>query len=525
MKLAQYITGFNTCRKSFAFKIFGSLIAVIFIILSLFSLIQIYQEVRSAKENLISTGKIVSGFLAGSSRTSVVAEDKKALERGVKNVMDQKEVLSVFIYSLNWKVIAGAHRKTVAGNRSAPYQEISTELAHSRTFKIIETPESIDVFTPISIDTFSKPLESLYFEKEDMHPKEKIIGYVRIGLDKTILTDRIKAVFLRILALALILALSSTVIIYVAAKRVSLPIIQLTERVRTLGREGNTEKITLEANDEIGKLADAFNQMAEDLRKREDEKKALENALTQSKRMEALGTLARGIAHDFNNILSTVQGASFIMRKKLDERSPLQEYIKKIHTSLARAEDLIQGLLAFSRGQELDPQPVNINTLIKKMAPFCIDCSDVSIQSVFSLPDEDLTVICDRPQIEQVLLNLVSNAHQAMSGGGTLSISTKRIIIDSRDNRSSLPLIQGAYALIIVSDTGTGMQEGIKERIFEPFFTTKETGKGTGLGLAIAYSIIKQYRGHIDVSTQTGKGTAFYVYLPMVDKEKENTVS
>ena len=178
--------------------------------------------------------------------------------------------------------------------------------------------------------------------------------------------------------------------------------------------------------------------------------------------------------------------------------------------------NLIQSLLAFSRGQSVNPQVVNINTLINRLAPFCENLTGEHIRCSFTCADKDLSVLCDKTQIDQVLLNLISNAHQAMPDGGFLSVNSSRVVIDPED---SLPLTPGPYALISVSDNGVGIDEEIKERIFEPFFTTKEMGRGTGLGLSIAYGIVKQYKGHIDVSTTKGKGSTFNVFLPLTEEE------
>jgi len=300
-----------------------------------------------------------------------------------------------------------------------------------------------------------------------------------------------------------------------------MPLIKLTESVRMFGIEGAVKKIEFESDDEFGKLARAFNKMADDLSKREDEKKALEDQLMNAKKMEAVGTLSRGIAHDFNNILATIKGASFMLKKKLGENSPMQQYIQKVNTSLERADNLIQSLLAFSKGQGIDPQPVNINTLIKKWVPFCVNCSDSHIQCTFSLSDKDLIVMADQTQIEQILLNLITNARQAMLQEGLLTIATDTLFIGSHNEKDYPSLMAGKYVAISVADTGAGIREELLDRIFEPFFTTKETGMGTGLGLSIAYGIINQYHGLIDVSTHTGAGTIFTVYLPRYEAEKK----
>ncbi len=525
MKLSRYSIKYNDFRKSFGFRIFIAFITVVFMSLSALSLLYVYQESGTAKENLIKKGKIIAGFLANSSKTAVFAENKEALKNIAEGVINEEEILSLSIYSQDWDVLYETQKRIPSEFVADSYREISAELPNSKTFKIIERSEVIDCLTPVVIDAFPNPVESLYFETNDKSPKERVIGYVRVGLDKKILTREIKAIFLRVLMLALIISLSGTVIIFVAARRVSMPLIKLTESVRMFGIEGAVKKIEFKSDDEFGKLARAFNKMAEDLSKREDEKKALEDQLINAKKMEAVGTLSRGIAHDFNNILATIKGATFILKRKLDENSPMQHYIQKVSTSLERADNLIQSLLAFSKGQGINPQPVNINTLIKKWVPFCVNCSDAPIQCTLSLSNEVLIVMADQTQIEQILLNLTTNARQAMPQGGLLTIETDTVLISSQNEKDFPPLMPGKYVAISVADTGTGIREELLDRIFEPFFTTKETGKGTGLGLSIAYGIINQYHGLIDVSTQTGAGTIFTVYLPKYEAEKKGGLS
>jgi len=501
-------------RKSFVFKIFGAFVAVIFAVLSVFSVLDAYQETMTVKKHLINKGEMVSHFLAGSLKTAVFAENKEAMENIIKGVINEEEVVSVSIFSTEWDVVYETEKKAIKYDKADFYRSVAAELNSSNATKIIEKPDVIECITPLSLDVFTDAVESIYFEQSDDYPQRKIIGYVRVGLDKALMTREIKSVFLRVLALALLFIFSGAGIIYVAVKRVSMPLIKLTENVRMLGIEGNAEKIELRSDDEIGKLADAFNKMADDLRRREHEKRALEEELINAKKMEALGTLSRGIAHDFNNILSTIQGASFLLKKKLDENSPLQQYVNKIHSSLGRADNLIQSLVTFSRGQTISPVPVNINTLVSNFAPYCEKLPDDNTKCLVSLCDRELMVLCDQTRIEQVLLNLISNARDAMPDGGLLSIRTDAVIIGPE--KAQFLTSGAAYALISVSDTGTGIPYNILERIFEPFFTTKETGKGTGLGLSIAYGIVRQYNGLIEVSTQSGESTTINVYLPLI---------
>ncbi|KAF0144743.1 MAG: PAS/PAC sensor hybrid histidine kinase [Nitrospirae bacterium] len=245
------------------------------------------------------------------------------------------------------------------------------------------------------------------------------------------------------------------------------------------------------------------------------EQKKLEAQLRQSQKMEAVGQIAGGIAHDFNNILTAIIGYASLLQMKMREDDPLKVYIEPIITSTERAANLTQGLLAFSRKQISNPAPVNLNEIIKKVEKFLrrVIGEDIEFQAILS--DKDLTVIADSGQIDQALMNLATNARDAMPGGGSLTIETGTMEIDEEYIKAHGYGKAGTYALISVTDSGVGMDEKTREKIFEPFFTTKEVGKGTGLGLSIVYGIVKQHSGYVNCYSEPGKGTTFRIYLPL----------
>ncbi len=186
-----------------------------------------------------------------------------------------------------------------------------------------------------------------------------------------------------------------------------------------------------------------------------------------------------------------------------------------------RAAGLTRGLLAYGRQQILNPQPVDLNEIIRNMEQLLARLigEDVELRSV--LAEKDITVLADTGQIEQVLMNLVTNARDAMPGGGSLFLETETIELGEDEAKARGLRRPGTYALLTVTDTGVGMEEKTRERIFEPFFTTKEVGKGTGLGLAIVYGTIKQHNGSLEVESAPGRGAAFKIYLPVVDEETD----
>ncbi len=246
------------------------------------------------------------------------------------------------------------------------------------------------------------------------------------------------------------------------------------------------------------------------------EHKKLEAQLRQSQKIEAVGLLAGGVAHDFNNILTAIIGYGNLVKMKLSEGDKLRSHVDQILASADRAAHLTHGLLAFSRKQILVPRPVDANEIIHNVGKLLARLIGEDVELKLSLCHSGVTVLADSGQIEQVLMNLATNARDAMPHGGVLAITTERSLMDEAFIAMHGYGKVGAYALITVSDTGAGMDQRTQDRIFEPFFTTKELGKGTGLGLSIVYGIIKQHDGFIAVYSEPGQGTSFKICLPLL---------
>jgi len=272
------------------------------------------------------------------------------------------------------------------------------------------------------------------------------------------------------------------------------------------------ELINKEGNKEMGVLAN--------VRDITNHKKMVAQ-LTRAQKMEAVGQLAGGIAHDFNNILTAIIGFAHSMKVKINNDSPFKYYLDKIIYSSQRASELTQSLLAFSRKQIINPEPVHICSIISNAEKLLSRLIGEDIIINIGTGGDDLIIMADTGQIEQVLMNLATNAQDSMRAGGTLTIRTELSRIDDEYIRTRGYGTPGDYALITVSDTGTGMDEETVEKIFEPFFTTKEFGKGTGLGLAMVYGIVKQHNGFINVYSREGEGTTFKIYFPIAKADVE----
>lgn len=260
--------------------------------------------------------------------------------------------------------------------------------------------------------------------------------------------------------------------------------------------------------------------LRKEIKKKNQEKKKLENQLRHVQKMEALGTLTGGIAHEFNNMLTTIIGYGKLLQEEMN-KDPLQHYVDRILASSERACKLIKSLLAFSREQIIAPRPVKLNGIIKSVERFLIKIIGKDIKLMTTFKDENAIVMVDSGQIEQVLINLATNSRDAMPDGGYLTITTELVELDEEFLKTIKYKKPGRYALISVADKGAGMDEKTAGRIFEPFFTTKEVGRGTGLGLSIVYGIIEQHNGYIDVRSDLGKGTTFKIYLPVIKSDVE----
>jgi PAS domain S-box-containing protein len=255
------------------------------------------------------------------------------------------------------------------------------------------------------------------------------------------------------------------------------------------------------------------------------ERKRLEAQLLQSQKMETVGKLAGGVAHEFNSILTAIIGQSELLLNDLPAESPLTENATEIRKAADRAATLTRQLLAYGRKQLLTPKILDLNQIIASMERILQLLVGGNVATNI-LPAADLRLVkVDAGQIEQVIMNIVINAADAMPTGGRLTIETANIAFDGQMVGRYPELKPGEYVQVAISDTGNGMSEAVKARVFEPFFTTKDVGQGTGLGLSTCYGIIKQSGGHISVYSEPGRGTTFKIYLPQMEQPKEISVA
>ena len=247
-------------------------------------------------------------------------------------------------------------------------------------------------------------------------------------------------------------------------------------------------------------------------------RKKLETQLIHAQKMEAIGQLAGGIAHDFNNILSAIVNYAYLTKMKTKKEDASMDNLDRILELSDKASNIIRGLLTFSRKNHINPVTLNLNNSVLNMEKLLAKFIGEDIRLHIKLTGKSPVIVADSTQIEQIIINLATNARDAMPDGGDLTIETDLVELDSNfinENNLGSP---GTYAVLSVSDTGRGMDEKTRQKIFEPFFTTKETGKGTGLGLAIIYGIVKRHNGCIIACTEAKKGTTFKIYFKTVHR-------
>jgi PAS domain S-box-containing protein len=304
--------------------------------------------------------------------------------------------------------------------------------------------------------------------------------------------------------------------VFTACAREGIPYDEETEILTAGGRRVWVRTVGEAIRDRSGAITTvqgAFQDITE--RKRaEEERKKLQQQLFQSQKMESVGSLAGGVAHDFNNLLSVILNYTSFAVDSLHEQDPLRADLVEVKKAGDRAAALTKQLLAFGRRQVLEPRVLDLNDVLRGLEKMLRRILREDVELVWSLAPDLGTVMADPGQIEQVIMNLVVNARDAMPSGGQLRIESSNVNLDDSYGARHVGVSPGSYVALAITDTGCGMDSDTQERIFEPFFTTKEKGKGTGLGLPMAYGIVRQTGGSINAYSELGRGSTFKVYLP-----------
>lgn len=509
-------------RRSFGLKLILVFIVLAILLQGATSLWIVAREDRAAKEDIINRGSMLTDTLAYSARNGIFSENNEMLQSVAEGVLRQGEVGAVFIHNMDARRLFKQQKKAVYAYKSLLEGEssaaIRSKLTTAQSTEIVETLYSFEFIKPVVMKFLPDNESAIFFgQGGDEEKIEKVMGYVTIVMDKSILKRRMTSSIVSTGLMALAVIFVGVILISLIIRRVTVPLDKLSQEVRKLGKGEKINRVSIDSQDEIGRLAESFNTMLEDLTMKETQTRKLEEHLSNSRKMEAVGTLARGISHDFNNILGTIEGSVYMLQKKLENDNLLQKYPQRIHNSISKARGLIDSLLTFSQGQKLQLVPVDINTIIRESIDVMMAKYEDRVEISSELSDRKLMVIASSIQLSQVFSNIISNACDAMPLGGRITIVTgERAVVEDAQGNLHHNIPAAHYAFVSVADTGEGIPEEIKDKIFEPFFTTKEVGKGTGLGLSIVYGIVTELNGHIYVESIPSKGTIFFIYIPLI---------
>jgi signal transduction histidine kinase/CheY-like chemotaxis protein len=506
-------------REHFSARIFLTFSFLIVIVTLAFTVFFYRYQSSSLTEKTNSEGELLASLLAYNARLGVYTENADLLSAPVNGILENPEVLSVAVYTADGKTLALQNRP---GSRLSP-DIVKWNAGIGRTLKKTRQPLRLTndgnfiIWTRVALKPIITAEDAVYLDANPAKQVEQIIGSVRVVMDGGQLRKHLHALLFDSILIGIISLIIGSMIAYLISGRITKPLNRLTDGVKDFSSGKECKEIIVETGDEIGNLASAFNDMVDSLKKREAEKEELEEKLRHSQKMEAIGTLAGGVAHDFNNILMAINGYGALIQFELDEGSKLWSYADQIIRAGERAANLTQRLLAFTRKQIISPRPIILDEIVRNIDKMLARLITEDVELKFHLEAADKFVMADADQMDQVLLNLVTNARDSMPHGGAIIIATRVVTLDDDFVKRHDQQNGGEYLLVTVSDNGVGINEDIKERIFDPFFTTKEVGKGTGLGLSMVYGIVKQHNGIIELDSEAGKGTTFRIYLPLIE--------
>ncbi len=634
---------FKTLNENFSIKLFTLFTFFIFIIFFSFTAVFIHLEGKSLNDSLIRDGSLLAGVLAQNTRIGVFSENKELLKDPVESIFQREDILGISIYNQEGLLLKSKIREGKAVSAKLEMDEIEgvkdifDRLKKSGKPLNYEDHGNLKFLAPVFSRYDNSLNGTIYTEEPLFQGNGRLIGYIQITLGKEKLDEQLDNLFIRSVVIAVIFFIAGFVFLYSAMKRFTKPLDRLTVAVKNVGEGKVVDKVSVETKDEIGKLANAFNNMVESIRWREqaikeseakyrslfeesrdviflidvngkfidanqaavdlfgytrdeileegldilfvqpDEltslkrnidhdnyvrdmevrlkrkdgqqliclmtlsirraengeiwgyqgilrdvthQKILESQLMQAQRMESIGTLAGGIAHDFNNILSPIILHTEMVMDDLPSDDPLRFNMQEIFKAAERARELVKQILTFARKREEEKIVIKSSMIIKEVINFLRATIPSTIKIRYEVKTEKDIVLADPTRINQIVMNLCTNAAYAMKEkGGLLEVILDHEEISTEMARGFINLAPGKYVKLTVRDTGTGIPPEVLDRIFEPYFTTKRFGEGTGLGLATVHGVVKDYGGDITVESKVGFGTEFNVYLPSVDAE------
>ncbi len=473
-----------------------------------------YFHIISRRDILIRKMKVeVKGIgwtLKVALEKAVLQKDVIFIQELIDSVSEPWQTLGVFVYLQDKELLL--HSNSLEGDFDPFVTLIRKSTQEDRP------QEEIGTYRKIPIFSYTLPLKN---------KKGKAVGGFSILQHTSFVEDDIrKAEWGIFITLLILIGGTVTLILLSTRKWISQPISQLMGGIANLAKGNLNTKIDLKRKDELSELAQAFNKMADELKeaqnriiKEAETKLELERNLRQSEKLATIGQLASGLAHEIGTPLNIISGRVELTKRRPEEKEGVQKNLDIIAQQTERITKIIQQLLGFIRKKKPEQKNLNIPNLLETT----LDFLDLEIQKqkikVEKEIGEDLPLVMgDSDQLQQVFLNLILNAVQSMSEGGTLYLSA----LSKRTSKEGLENGQHRYVEVKVQDTGMGMEREVMDNIFNPFFTTKERDKGTGLGLTVSQGIVQDHEGWIEVESEIGKGSLFKIYLPAFQPEVKN---
>lgn len=498
-------------RDRFVVQLFLRFSAVVTLTTGLFTFAFVYYQGRITEQRLIEEGRALTKVAAATMRLGVFTENTTIIDRSAAEIFQSPQVQGIRVIGPHGRIIHSVRRDGGPAGEDHFKATVEDSLVQRQVAWLPAGRNRYIFYEPVLASPEQQDSVGLFFDEKGKR-EEEAIGAVLLEYDfrEPLRVQRRVTLFNSLfLALAISLLVNGAAVPLV--RRAMRPIDRLTKAAEEMREKGTAVKpLEVDRNDELGKLTQSFNAMAEALRQKESERQRLEEHMRQAQKMEAIGLLSGGLAHDFNNLLTAILGHTQIVSAELGN-SPLANNMKQIEACAYHAAGITRNLLTFSRKAIVNKTQLDLGEVLQSMASLIRSLIPENISLNILTDPTPVCVVADRPQIQQCILNLALNAKDAMPDGGSLTIAVSKRPGDNGSPAGTLD----------VSDTGGGIPQDIIGRIFEPFFTTKEIGEGTGLGLSIVYGIVQGSGGKIGVKSDVGAGTAFSITLPLIKEGGE----
>jgi two-component system NtrC family sensor kinase len=511
------------------FKLILFVGAILIIALGVFAYVSINSQKSQLTAEVLRGANRISETIKRSTRYDMLKYETEDVHKIIETIGEQEGIEKIRVFNKEGTIMYSSDGKEIGSMVDKKAEACYTCHAAEKPLEKLPIPERNRIYKTRDGHRVLGVIDPIYNEEDcytaachEHPPTQKVLGVLDIGMSLTDVDKKIQGNQNKMLAFAVIVffVISGAIGIFVQ-RSVSRPVRALVDETKKIAAGDLNHTLKIDSKDEIGELANSFNRMTKDLEEaqkelkewskvlekrveeRSQELRKTQEQLIQSEKLASLGKLAAGVAHEINNPLTGVLTYSSLLLKDEKVDPQMKEDLEVIVNETTRCRKIVKGLLEFARQTEPSKSPANINKVVEETLSLLENQAIFhNIKVVKKLKKDHPTVMVDVDQIKQVFVNIILNAAEAMSEGGTLTIE------------SDLEA-QGKFVKVSFTDTGSGISEENLSKIFDPFFTTKRSGKGTGLGLSVSYGIIQRHKGFLEVKSKLGKGSTFTIKLPL----------